>query len=379
MRRLLRTIIPLLALAFVISCGDDSTGPETDPDSDPDPEPTTGMVELTTSTSGEDQDDGYVITLGDQEEDISANETLTFEDLEEDSYEAELTDVADNCSVGGENPRSVEVTAGETTSETFEVNCEVQSQEKIVFASDREGDRDNIFIMNPDGSEVVQLTDSDYNNDEPAISNDGTKIVYNNSSSLKVMNVDGSDKEIIQEYGISQNPDWSTDDSQIVFQNKAGTDDYQICKVSSSGGEMDCLTEGQNPSWSPDGDKIAFQHAGSIKVMDVNGENVEELTNSGDDDESPNWSSDGEKIVFFRQEVGTSIYSVDADGSNLTEVYDDGLDPNWSPDGSTVVFTYLNDIYTVNADGQSESEPILEGDFNVSEPYWSSIKPSNSD
>lgn len=124
MRRFQHLFSVFIAIILVVSCGSDSntTGPDSGPDSEP--EPTTGSVEITTSTSGDDKDDdGYTVALGEDEKDISSNETISFDDLDEGSYDAELSDIARNCSVDGDNPRTITVTAGETASLTFEVNC----------------------------------------------------------------------------------------------------------------------------------------------------------------------------------------------------------------------------------------------------------------
>jgi hypothetical protein len=129
-----------IVIGLITSCGSDSnsTGPDSSPDSDPDPdpEPTTGTVEITTSTSGDDQDgDGYKVTLGNNEKDISSNETILFDNVDEGSYDAELSNIAGNCSVNGDNPRTITVTAGETTSATFEIQCQelqpVSEQEAV--------------------------------------------------------------------------------------------------------------------------------------------------------------------------------------------------------------------------------------------------------
>lgn len=126
MRRFIKLSILCLSVAIVFSCSDSGTNVNGDDGSngDNDSGSSTGTVEVTTTTSGDNQDsDGYTITLGDSEQDISANGTVTFEDLEEDNYDAELSNIAENCGVDGDNPRSVEVNAGETTSTTFNVSC----------------------------------------------------------------------------------------------------------------------------------------------------------------------------------------------------------------------------------------------------------------
>lgn len=119
MRCLQQILSIFIVVIIVISCGNDSTGPGSETGA------TTGTVEITTSTSGSDQDqDGYRVMLGKNEENISSNETISISGLDEGSYNTELSNIAGNCSVDGENPRTITVTAGETASTTFEVNCQ---------------------------------------------------------------------------------------------------------------------------------------------------------------------------------------------------------------------------------------------------------------
>ena len=51
-----------------------------------------------------------------------ANDTLTL-DLDEGTYSLELTEVADNCAVTGENPVSVDIAFDLLASAQFEVVC----------------------------------------------------------------------------------------------------------------------------------------------------------------------------------------------------------------------------------------------------------------
>lgn len=133
MRRLFKLFIVCFSVVIVASCSDSATNTGGGGDNnggDNNSGSTTGTVEVTASTSGSSQDsDGYTISLGDNEKDISVNGTVTFEDQEEGSYDAELSGIASNCSVEGDNPRSVEVTGGETTSTTFNVSCSASSED----------------------------------------------------------------------------------------------------------------------------------------------------------------------------------------------------------------------------------------------------------
>lgn len=87
---------------------------------------TTGDLDVSTSTTGSDLDaDGYTVVVdGTQSQAIGVNATVRFADLEAGDHGVELTGVASNCTVGGSNPRTVSVTAGEVASTTFSVTCE---------------------------------------------------------------------------------------------------------------------------------------------------------------------------------------------------------------------------------------------------------------
>ncbi|MFN2505618.1 MAG: TolB family protein, partial [Acidimicrobiales bacterium] len=65
---------------------------------------------------------------------------------------------------------------------------------RIVFISDRDGDNE-VFTMNPDGSNQVNLTNNTATEFEPAWSADGTKIVFvsnrDANNEIYTMNSDG--------------------------------------------------------------------------------------------------------------------------------------------------------------------------------------------
>jgi hypothetical protein len=87
--------------------------------------PPTGAIEVTASTTGVDADpDGYLVTVnGSQSQHIGVNASVTFSNVAAGERTVELTGLAANCSVTGDNPRSVTVTAGETAQMAFAVVC----------------------------------------------------------------------------------------------------------------------------------------------------------------------------------------------------------------------------------------------------------------
>ncbi|HEX2249073.1 MAG TPA: hypothetical protein VHH32_01915 [Gemmatimonadales bacterium] len=87
--------------------------------------PETGAVRVSVSTSGASQDaDGYTVSMdGGSEQSIAVNGSRTIQGLAPGQHSAQLGGIAANCTVAGENPRSVNVTAGQTATVDFSVSC----------------------------------------------------------------------------------------------------------------------------------------------------------------------------------------------------------------------------------------------------------------
>jgi len=109
-----RPVALSLAASLVLGCGDD-----------PIPPPTRGLLRVEVVTTGGDLDvDGYVVFLdGMAVGEIGANATSTLEGIVQGEHTAELRELALNCAVVGDNPRSVAVVPDVATSISFEVAC----------------------------------------------------------------------------------------------------------------------------------------------------------------------------------------------------------------------------------------------------------------
>lgn len=213
----------------------------------------------------------------------------------------------------------------------------------IAFDSDRDKNLE-VYIMGPDGSGQTNLTNNGADDSDPVWSPDGSQIAFvsNRESELGggqfiyVMAADGSNLR-----QLSQQPD------------------------------------SKMPDWSPDDSRIAFSHQGDIYVINVNGSDEKNLTNSPEKDEQPKFSPDGKRIAWIKgTENDTTIYSMNVDGSDAQAITTVGRinDIEWTVDGR--IFTHWENPAgicfncVVSADGKDVIDAGGKGTIQEFLPFW---------
>ena len=269
---------------------------------------------------------------------------------------------------------------------------------KIVFTSDRDGNEE-IYVMNDDGTNQINLTNNPALDWYPNWSPDGKRIIFgsyrdprdNNDEEIYIMNADGSNVERLTDSpGWNGFASWSQDGNMVTFcSDRDGTQDIYIMNIDGSGvTRVTNDTEADYfPSWSPDGSKIVYMRVDcwvegdtgepcgpngdncEIYVIDINGTNKVNISNNSLIDGYPSWSLDGTRIAFNRafyerEKEVCNVCIMNPDGTNFVQLTNQstiheplgGRVPRWSPDGSRIIFQSENkvghvDIYMINADG----------------------------
>ncbi len=167
----------------------------------------------------------------------------------------------------------------------------------------------------------------------------------------------------------SATPGFSLARSLIVYVCHVNDSD-EICLMNADGTNPRQLTfESQYtdwyPSFTPDGQHILFssQRSGGFDIfmMDLNGQNIRQITHHMGDCYASSMSPDGTKIVFVSTSTGAqNIWEINVDGTGLKRLTTDtrdNVDAVWSPDGTRISFTSTHrgqgDLTIINADGSN--------------------------
>jgi Tol biopolymer transport system component len=282
-------------------------------------------------------------------------------------------------------------------------------EERIVFASRRDGDLE-IFVVNPDGTGLRQLTRNEVWDEFPAWSPDGRRIAFSRtgvgaSQEIYVINADGSgERRLTGTPSRDIGPDWLPD-GRIVFVSCPRTEreppDCSLVAIRPDGtgrNELAGLGYTFEVNVSPDGQRLVysrqegqshFQHF-ELHVADLNASDDRQLTDDDTGDGSPEWSPDGTRIAFVSNRAESApclfhdcagytneLYVMEADGNEvirLTETPHEESSPSWSPDGSRIVYSRILDenavheLWVMNADGSCAGR-LFPGEWDTT-PDW---------
>ncbi len=184
-----------------------------------------------------------------------------------------------------------------------------------------------------------------------------SKIFYsqrmgNGVKEIWMMDYDGANKLQLSHLGQdSISPAVSPDDSVVAF-SALTHDGFELRMYSLLLGRIvhfiNIGSANVSPAWSPSGQQLAFSSSRSgsseIWISDPQGALSHRITNYGGLDVSPSWNpKTGTQIAFVSGRTGLpQLYIMDEDGSGVTRMTDGGYatTPSWSPNGQFIAFAW---------------------------------------
>ncbi|QQS40892.1 MAG: PD40 domain-containing protein [Acidobacteriota bacterium] len=211
--------------------------------------------------------------------------------------------------------------------------------------ADPETRNGDVYLAKADGSGTKRLTGGNARNSQPAISPDGERIVFASTRDtekyqLYVMDSDGNNvKRLTTDDSIAHyNPKWSPDGKRIVFYSEKGDDKDQIWTIAADGSDARLLTKGIGhnifPGYCPDGRVIFVSNRdgdeGAVYTMKSDGSGIERI-----DWLKTSWariSPDGKRIAWIEGGFPRSdIYVADLDGGNRRKITGESGDAESKP------------------------------------------------
>lgn len=186
-------------------------------------------------------------------------------------------------------------------------------------------------------------------NSTPDFTPDGKRILFSSTltdwAQIYIANLDGSGRRRltnIDAIDVSPRVNPKTGADVLFISGRSGK--QQLWRMDIDGGNLDMLTNGEgevaNPCWGPDGRLVAFAWTQGFEiggfnlfVMDIANRKPVQITKDSGVNENPWFAPDGLHIVYSSRRNGkTQIFSMLADGSSVRQLTSSGnnTQPVWA-------------------------------------------------
>ncbi len=254
---------------------------------------------------------------------------------------------------------------------------------KIVFASGRDDKRD-IYLMNPDATQQVKITNHPARDTSPVWSPTGEQILFASDRDqgqlhwdIYLMDADGTNVQAVFAKSTDRSqPTWSPDGKQIAYRRREPSGTF-IYIGTIDGKQEERVAIGSCPTWSPDGTEIAFVSGGReqkhISILSLGTRKQKVIFPP----KAPPswiegrvvWSPKGDKLAFswlhqvpLKDFLNTqTIYIVNRDGTDLVQLVNKAgpkaTSPIWSPQGDALLYIHeQRQIFKIGVDGKQREQ-----------------------
>lgn len=224
-----------------------------------------------------------------------------------------------------------------------------------VFAM-RDGNYSHLFLYHPQDYPITRLTNSDWDDADPAISPDETKIAFRSRKNgywdIYILDLQTDQMTRLTdtpEY--DGNPTWSPDGQWIAYESYQGNTPGILIRSVADPAQSPIILTGPEyasyqPAWAPLGREIAFVSArnGNEEIwlarLDQTDRRFVNLSQQpASQDRHPAWSPDGKWLAWSSDEEGVrqvEVRNLEKEGQPARSVALGDL-PSWSPDGKSLL------------------------------------------
>ncbi len=221
---------------------------------------------------------------------------------------------------------------------------------------------------------------------------DGSKIAFfyiHSIEDIYQVNPDGSDFEIIEKHPDRDfAPSWSPDGKRILF-TSVRDGHHELYELNLKNGKSKRLTQTEfdteDGHYSPDGKQIAFTSnrggENDIYIMDRNGKNTRRITETEAVESTVKWSPDGKKILFrsaLNRDSPADLFTINSDGTDrkqITNTPSSEFHQSWSRDGTKISYITVVDgvfeLHIANSDGSEDKVLVRKEGYQAFFPNWS--------